>query len=376
MKICFLIRSLSYGGAERQLIALAKQLSALNHQVFIVTFYSENPLVSELIDSPIKIISLKKISRWDIFGFLKRLLKTLRSIRPDVVHSYLEMANLLALCSRPWLKRCKIVWGVRASNLQLADMDWLGKLETKLNLWLANSVDLIISNSLAGKEIFKLSSHTADNILVIPNGIDTERFKPNLNKRLATRQQLKLPSDTLLIGMIARLHPMKGHRVFIEAAKRLVQLIPNIHLICIGKGNRLQEQKLANMIEQYQLTSRMQLLQPTHHIEHYYQALDIAVTPSLYGEGFTNAVAEAMATGIPCIGSDVGDIANIIDNPALIVPPNDIDKLATTIQRVCQLTDNERQTVGNTARQRIIDHFSLSQLGQQTEQHLLALCAE
>ena len=113
----FLIRSLGHGGAQRQLVTLAKGLKRLGHQVTVVTFYPGEPFENELIDARIGVRSLGKRGRWDLARSTVRLLSIVRHERPQILHGYLGTANLLTIVPRLLSRPLKLIWGVRASDL-------------------------------------------------------------------------------------------------------------------------------------------------------------------------------------------------------------------------------------------------------------------
>ena len=126
--ILFLVRSLDRGGAERQLIVLAKGLASRGHAVSVAVFYGGGVYENELAEAGIRVINLGKTGRWNILLFLNRLMRLLRKERPTVLHSYLGVPNILAAALKPLLPGTRIVWGVRASNVDLSHYDWLLRL--------------------------------------------------------------------------------------------------------------------------------------------------------------------------------------------------------------------------------------------------------
>ena len=147
----FLVRSLGIGGAERQLVLLARELQHRGLRTQVVTFYDGGAFRAELADAAVPVIALSKTGRWDVFGFLVRLAVTVRRERPTILHSYLTIPNLLAVILKPFLPRTRIIWGLRASAMQLERYDWLSRGAERLEGLLARWPDLIISNSHAGR---------------------------------------------------------------------------------------------------------------------------------------------------------------------------------------------------------------------------------
>jgi glycosyltransferase involved in cell wall biosynthesis len=180
MKIMFLIRSLDHGGAQRQLVTLAKGLKRLGHQVTVVTFYPGEALEKELIDRQIVVRTLGKQSRWDIARSTFRLLGIVRSERPQILHGYLGTANLATIIPKMFFRSIKLIWGIRASNMNLNYYDWLVRLCFAFECFLSTFADLIIANSQSGHDYYVKHGFPSGKIVVIHNGIDVERFKPDL----------------------------------------------------------------------------------------------------------------------------------------------------------------------------------------------------
>ncbi|MGZ5486329.1 MAG: glycosyltransferase, partial [Nitrososphaeraceae archaeon] len=151
MNIMFLIRSLERGGAERQLTVLAKGLHSRGHQVTIAVLYGRGGFKAELIEAGIRVVDLKKKGFWDVVVFMRNYFKLLKIIRPDVLHGYMLMQNLLVLLSQLFLPKTKVIWGLRDSNIGFGHIAPSVRGFFMLSCWLSCRVSLIISNSEAGK---------------------------------------------------------------------------------------------------------------------------------------------------------------------------------------------------------------------------------
>src|SRR5262249_38708043 len=124
VKIVFVMRSLHVGGAERQLVELARGLRAAGHAVAVKLFYGNGALEPELADAGIPVDVLEKRGRWEIVRFLVRLAASIRAERPDVVHSYLPVSNIFTAILRPALGGARVVWAIRASDMNRIPLDW------------------------------------------------------------------------------------------------------------------------------------------------------------------------------------------------------------------------------------------------------------
>jgi len=368
MKIVFLVRSLNYGGAERQLTLLSKGLRQRGHDVVVVVFYSGGPLEKELVDAQVRVRPLNKRGRWEVFGFLIRLIQVLREERPDILHGYLHDANLMTMIPK-FLTLCtKVVWGVRCSHIDLRQYDWLAWVEFKVNCWLSILPDAIIANSHVGRDYHLALGYPAEKTVVIPNGIDTERFRPNPLARRRIREEWGIKEQEELIGLVGRLDPMKDHPIFIEAAALLAKRRSEIRFVCVGGGPDEYRAELQRHAKQLGLEDRLLWVGIREDMPAVYTALDIAVSSS-YGEGFANVIGEAMACGVPCVVTNVGDSARVVADLGEVVPPKDPVALRDAIER---LLDKKPHTPAQV-RLRIVEGLSAEAMVVNTERVLLTL---
>ena len=150
-RVVFLIRSLGVGGAERQLIEVARGLRSRGLGVAVATFYDGGRWHQELLDAGIEVVPLGKRGRWDVLGLLLALWRLVRRFRPDIIHGYMDFANLAAsVVGR--LSGAHVVWGVRSSDVDFSDYDRFSKLGFLVSVWLSRTADLIVFNSEAGRE--------------------------------------------------------------------------------------------------------------------------------------------------------------------------------------------------------------------------------
>lgn len=364
--IFFLARSLDRGGAERQLIALAKGLAAHGHAVSIAVFYGDGDYEAGLAGSGVRLIGLHKRGRWDVAGFLFRLARIAIRERPQVLHSYLGMPNVMAALLKPLLPGTRIVWGVRASNVELFRYHWLLRLGHQLERRLSRSVDLIIANSRAGQIDAASNGFPQDKIVVIPNGIDTQYFCFDQSGRERIRAEWSVDEHEILVGLVARLDPMKDHYNFFMAAAQVACRRSDVKFVCVGDGPNGYREELMRLTHQLRLNGRLIWVDGRDDMPTVYSALDVACSSSAFGEGFSNAIGEAMACGVPCVVTQVGDSALIVGNTGVIVPPSDPAALADGMMILM-----ERGGASSwKCRERIVSEFGIDKLVARTGQAL------
>ena len=375
-KIVFLIRDLNYGGAERQLVTLVKALDKQCFDITVLCFYLSGSLSldKDLKDSGIPIICLDKQGRWHLFGFFWRLVQHLQRIHPDVLHGYVGIPNLLTIFLKPFFPSTRMVWGIRSSNVDPDFDDWLGRLLFQLECFLSHLADLIIVNSYAGRAYYLTNGFPANKMTVIPNGIDIELFKPDQGARIKVRKLWGICEDTILLGLVGRLDIRKDHPTFLRAAALLSEERRDVRFVCVGSGSENYARELYELADELGISNRVIWVKARADMSAIYNTLDIVVSSS-YTEGFPNVIGEAMACGIPCVVTDVGDAAWIVGDIDVVVPPKNPEALKNALKRLIE-------TIGidgcdrTQIRQRIIDHFSVLQLVFKTEAALLCLSHE
>jgi len=308
-------------------VILAEGLHQQGHEVTVMVFYAHGSLEEELRESGIPVFDLRKSGRWDVLPFFVRAVRAVWKLKPRVIYGFLGTPNILTAFLKPVFPRARVVWGVRASNVDLNRYDWLSRLSYRIECWLSRFADLIICNSRAGLEYAAAHGFPRGRMTVIPNGIDTERFKPDAAARERIRAEWGIAENEILIGLVARLDPMKDHPTFLRAAAMLTQERADVRFVCIGDGVEPYKSELQRLASELGLDGRLIWAGARHDMPAICNALDIASSPSSYGEGFSNTIAEAMACSVPCVVTDVGDSGLIVGGSGSVVPPTMPDAL-------------------------------------------------
>jgi glycosyltransferase involved in cell wall biosynthesis len=372
VKILFLIRALNYGGAERQLVALARGLHQAGQPVTVVVFYSGGELEKDLVAAGVPIRSLDKTGRWDLPGFLFRFVRCVRREKPEIIHGYLILPNFLALLAKLVVPGLRSVWGVRDSDMNLDRYGLLARMLYRTEAFLSRYVDLVIANSHAGLEFSYANGFQRDKMVVIPNGIDTQTFHHDRAFGMSLRAQWQADENTKVIGIVGRLDPMKGHDVFLRAAANVAQVRNDVRFVCIGDGPADYREQLVKLAAELGLTERLVWAGTHNDMRSAYNAFDLLVSSSTCGEGFSNVLGEAMACGLPCVVTDVGDAALIGGDLVSAVSANDAEALSAAIAAALERIDAGSIDM-EAHRNRIIDNFSIAKLIGRTSSHLQQL---
>jgi glycosyltransferase involved in cell wall biosynthesis len=364
LKILFIVRQLNIGGAERQLVTLANELGARGHDVVIASFYRGGALSEELDFRRVRLVSLEKRSRWDLLSVCVNTLRVVRQERPAVVHGWMYTPNLMATVARICNPEVKLFWCMRSSNLDTVT-DWMEKIAARLEGELSRFAHCIVVNSQAGLEHAVSEGYPRNKMLFIPNGIDTNVFYPDEAARERVRAEWGVGNSDKLIGNIARFNPIKNHPLFLKAATRIAAERQDVRFVCVGHGKASYLAELQDLTRSLGIEAKVRWIQAQPDVRGVYNALDVFCSSSL-SEGFPNVIGEAMACGRRCVVTDVGDSKLLLGNTGVAVPSNDVEALATGLRQ-----ELDRSGVNFRARQRILENFSVPQLGDQTERALL-----
>jgi glycosyltransferase involved in cell wall biosynthesis len=258
-------------------------------------------------------------------------------------------ANLLASFAA-FLTGIPVLWNVRQSLYDLGYEKRSSAMVIRALAWLSLHPRSILYNSALSAAQHEAIGYSAGATVIVPNGIDTQRFQPDSAARESVRQELGLPADAILVGRVGRNTAMKDFPCLMEAAAKL----PHLHFITAGTDTQL----LPAQKNVHHLGER-------HDLPRLTAAFDIACSSSAFGEGFPNVLAEAMACGVPCVATDIGDSAWLLQDASLVVPARDAEALAAKLAEVAALPAEERAALGRKLRERIIQSFALPSVVRQ-----------
>jgi glycosyltransferase involved in cell wall biosynthesis len=346
--ILHVISGLRTGGAETMLVALCRALAAqgLPQHVVSLTAGGPNQPVLERIG-----VSVHVLAPGGLVGSgltVLALARLIRRLKPAVLQGWLYHGDLFSalahrLAGAP--RTTLLAWGLRNSDIDHARYGRLLALGARLSGW----PKVVVSNSQAGADFHRAQGYRPRRLAVIPNGIDTARFRPDPAARAAVREELGLAPDAVVAVHAARLDPMKDHATLLAAAAR----VPEIALVLVGAGT-----------ETLRLPPHVRALGRRDDPERIDAAGDIVVSSSRFGEGFSNALAEGMAAGLAPVATAVGDAGLILGGLGMLVPPGDPDSLARALGTLGALAPAERAQMGAQASARVREAFSVASMAQ------------
>lgn len=355
MKIVHVIWGLGGGGAERFLARLVTSPSRrFEHVVISLTDDSVHGQVVK--QQGVELIALGiKRGVPDPRVFV-RLYRALVREKPDVVQTWMYHSDLAGFIAGKLAGAPVIAWNIRCTDMELQHHRRSTLVTRTLARFLSPMVDFAIVNSIAGKEFHEKLGFRPRRWEVIFNGFDTAAFRPDAEARTAVRRELGISEDTKVIAMAARFDPMKDHATFFRAASMLPQR--DTHFLLAGLGMEPGNEALQRLIGD-DVRGRVHLAGFRNDVQRLLAASDIFSLSSAYGEGFPNAIGEAMSCGLPSVATNVGDSAHVIGDTGRVVPPRDPAALAAAWSGLLSLDNDARRALGERARQRIQREFDL-----------------
>jgi len=299
---------------------------------------------------------------------LIKSLNILRQINPDLIQGWLPHGNLIAILVSAFLPyRLSALWNIRYTALPKAEAKRATLFIIKLLSILSFLPQKIVFNSKTGANDHCRMGYRSDKSCIIPNGFDTKLFSPSEKNRRSVRLELNIPEEAILIGLIGRFDPLKDHRCFLKAGEKLLSNKREIYFLLAGRDVDWQNQQLKQLIEKLGMSEKVFLLGERRDIPRITAALDIAACSSV-AEGFPNVIGEAMSCGIPCVVTDVGDSAWLVGDSGMVVPPRNHEALCEAWLKLIEMGSEKRRVLGEKARKRIEDHFSIQKVVKKYEQ--------
>ena len=358
-KILLVITGLAVGGAETQLVRVATRLKQRGWDVRVVTLIPPRAYVDVLEQAGIPVATLGIRDKRPALRPIWRLARVLREWKPDIVHSHMVHANLLARFVRP-IASAKVVIGT-AHNIQEGGRlrDWLYRLTDPL-------CDLTTHVCEAGAQRYIRERMVPPHKMrVVYNGVDTERFLPDGQVRLRIRREAEIGKQFVWLA-VGRLEAPKDYPTLIRAFARVSAAREDTLLWIVGDGPLRGQLEALSREMGLQLGVRFWGLRGD--VSNLMNAADAFVMSSSW-EGLPNALIEAQACGLPAVVTDVGGNAEVVihEETGFIVPPQNPDALAEAMLRLMALPVEMRQQMGTLARQRVEQQFSLESVVTQWE---------
>jgi glycosyltransferase involved in cell wall biosynthesis len=364
IKVAHISTGLETGGAEVQLFRLLDAFDKHKFEVMVIGLDRDTYLGDRIREQgiPVYALNIKKKPSAIVQAYT-----LLNAFNPDIIHGTMYEGGVVGSVLRRFLpKKPSVIWTVH-EGLEHYRQEPLRK-QLQLRLWglMSKMPECIMYVSHLNKEQHLDWGFNNKKAIVISNGVDTQRFYPDITARKTIRKSLGIPQKSAVIGITARFHPVKNHIGFINAAALLVKTHPDTHFIMVGTGIDQHNKPLMALIVKHSLQQNMHLLGNREDISAIVNAYDIATLTS-FGEAFPLTLGEAMASAVPCVATNVGDNRFIIKETGRVVAVGDNDAMATAWRQLLDMENSALKQLGQMALKRVLDKFTLKQQVQQHE---------
>ena len=237
----------------------------------------------------------------------------------------------------------------------------------KINAFLSRKVDLIISCSENAAHTHSEFGYDSSKMITIPNGFELDTFYKDPDAKEAIELELKLPKGQPIMVHLGRWNIQKDYPNLIRAIRLVLLKRPDINFLLCGTGIEESNKDLIKLIKENDIQKNIYLLGKRDDVPRILSAANGLISSSL-GEGFSNVIGEAMACETPCIVTNVGDSAYIVDHYGLVVPTRNPEKLAKAILEFFEKVEEERKEMGSKARKRVISEFEIKKIAIKYEE--------
>lgn len=374
-RILHLVNDLNgYGGAEMTLLRYMTERPEArgDHTIIMLRGWKDGPSVGmDLRQLGVSVKSLGVTGALSALFALPALIREAKAAEPDIISAWLYYPSLLAVLVRPFLKGFpRIVWHIR-SLPYVRFTEKPARYITQRMLAFCSYFPriAIVTNSTAARRAHVDLGFTKnpDRWTVVPNAIDAKRYAPNPGMRSGLRAEWRVPSHGIVIGAVGRDVPEKGYADYFVALGRVVahlseEMRARIHIVVAGRGTSREDDGFAQLAAECGLShENMHLLGQRDDVPDILAGLDMFVLPSK-SESFPNVLAEAMATSLPCLATDVGDCALVLGDRRFIASNVKGETLTDRILTMLKLPLEERDEIGKKNRDRAVNVYTMPRM--------------
>lgn len=358
MNILHFITSTGFGGAQIMLLRYLRALGprARNHSV--LSLMPQGAIGHEIKSLGVPVHDAGLQQGGYSVGALRNVRRHVRDTRPDLIHGWMYHGNLaarLATCASR--SAPPVLWAVHHSLQNIRNERRSSRLIIRAGAALSGGVSGISYCAQISARQHEAIGFASNRSVVIPNGIDTEEFRPDPSARARLGATLGVPDDRIIIGNVGRDHPMKDQARMVAAIACLLDKGCDVQGVLIGTGQETGSARRA--ADALGISDHISTLGERSDVAQLVSGFDIFLLPSAWGEAFPLAVCEAMACGVPCVVTDVGDSRYIADDTGIAIRPADTQAMAAALSKLVDIGPAARRAMGNAARDRICQNFSM-----------------
>jgi glycosyltransferase involved in cell wall biosynthesis len=365
MKIIHIITSLNIGGAEQVLKQFLLSAPDAQRNTLVISLKNLGKIGEELQSRGFEVVALNMRSFLAFpVGFF-RLYRLIRHYRPDIVQTWLYHADLIGGVVAKFAGVKNIVWGIH--TVELREKAYFTEVIRKLLAWFSYSIpSKIICVAEASRKKHIALGYDASKMVVIGNGFDMSALQSTPTLRSEFRQAFGLGDQDVVIGTLGRLSQVKGQDVFIRSAGLIAEVYPNVRFLMIGRELEATNKIVMEWINATGFTDRFVLTGERPDVAVVLSAMDIFCLSSR-SEAFPLVLGEAMAMGLPCVSTDVGDTGVLLGDTGLLVHKDDYEALTVGLKQMLDMSEDERTALGERAKLRVQNEFTLEQTHKKFE---------
>lgn len=358
-RILHIATTLNIGGAQRSLNSLLSCGAADQADSHVISMTDSGSFGPKIEALGVPVHTLDMAIGKPTIGGMRALRRRVKDIQPDIVQGWMYHGNIAAAFAQMVSPgKPALAWNIRHSVHDLAVEKRSTRVAINVNKMLSGRPDSIIYNSILARQQHEALGYAGRTGTVIPNGFDLSIWRPNQLARNKLRAELGVGEQARIVGLVARYHPMKDINNFLRAMRPLMDEFPTLHCLLCGhdldRGNPALAEDLLALSQE-----RLHVLGLRDDLPEVYPALDLLCLSSAWGEGFPNVLGEAMACGVACVATDVGDSRHVIGDIGGLVPVSDTQALSAALRDMVELSDDSLRDLSCRARDRITELYPL-----------------
>ena len=359
LRVLHVINSLGLGGTERGVLKIMEGLDPAQFDQNVCAIHGAG---AELAGQPAFRGRVLTVNEGEESGFeflVPRLAKIIRGVRPHIVHSR-NWGGIEAVLAAKLAGTPVVIHSEHGYELDMLKGLPLRRRLMRCGMYAMCDAIFTVSRELQayhGRQAWRSAKH----IRVLSNGVDTNVFAPNALVRERMRERLGLAPHGVVLGAVGRLVPIKGHGTLLRAAEQLIGSGLDVQVLVVGGGPELE--RLRGYVSQSKgLQGRVTFNGPSLAVQELYQAMDVFVLPSIR-EGMSNTLLEAMASGLPCVASNVGSNGELVGDGqwGYLFRAEDVEGLGRSLEQLVKQT-GLRERFGAAARRQAVEVYGLDRM--------------
>lgn len=356
-----IITGLEIGGAEVMLCRFLKHADRTKFNHTVVSLTGKGKLGDQVTESGASLVCLSFHRPTKILGSLRELVGLLRKEKPDLVQMWLTHATVLGSLACLLAGIRSVIWTIHTGNQDASRVKLSIRIMTRLLALFSHVLpQKIVSCSETARIRHVALGYSSKKMEVIPNGTDTEAFSPQKLEARRLLHEAGVPKNKPVVGIVGRWTPEKDHETFFKAALHLQNRLPDTQFVICGPEMDASDERVSGFMALSTNPECFHFLGSRSDMPQLYSGLTLLALTSV-SEGFPLVLGEAMACGVPCVATNVGDSELIVGQTGIITRTGIPESISQAWERLLTLTEEDYASYSENARRRVVDHFSIQQ---------------